>query len=300
MQKRMIKHLITLVLGVYFLLFLHPYRERKIKPTHATTPPTWVSVHPSGRLGNQLFIAASSHGIAKRRKSKLCIHFKDWVDKEIFKSVVWLVRECPDGVVFESLGENHKYAAHVSELESLYPTRSVMLNGYLQSHLYWRNYTIPFRLRHANWARVWIRQRKIKVGIHARRGDYLSSPDHMGKTPPPEYYATALALSNTSAENVLICSDSTDWVRRQPLFSGMHVSQGFSAGEDMALLSECEVLITSVGTFGWWAGYFKPRGTVFYYLKPDEDFQTGRVVPGDYFPANWVAIDDKSIRVSKH
>ena len=293
-MKSMIKHLITLMCIVYCLLVLHPRRERKIKllkPTNEITPPTWVSAHPYGRLGNQLFIAASSHGIAKRRKSKLCINFEDWADKEILKTVIWPVRECPNGVNFETIGENQKYAAHVSDLEYLHLTKSVMLDGYLQSHLYWKNFTLPFRLKNTDWARAWIQQRNIKVGIHIRRGDYLTSPDHLGKTPPLWYYAEALSRINAAASSVLICSDEPDWVEDQHLFRGMHVSRGFSAGQDMAILSQCDDLIISTGTFGWWAGFFKIEGRVFYYSKPDEDDANGRFVHSDYYPSNWIALD---------
>jgi len=293
-MKSMIKRQVTLMCIVYFLLVLHPRRERKLKllkPTNEISPPTWVSAHPYGRLGNQLFIAASSHGIAKRRKSKLCIRFEDWADEQIFKTVIWPVRECPNGIKFETIGENQKYAAHVSDLESSHLTKSVMLNGYLQSHLYWKNLTLPFRLKDTNWAQAWIQQRKIKVGIHIRRGDYLTSPDHIGKTPPLRYYADALSRINPAASSVLICSDDPDWAESQPLFRGMHVSRGFSAGQDMAILSQCDDLIISTGTFGWWAGFFKTEGRVFYYSKPDEDDANGRFVHSDYYPSSWIALN---------
>ena len=257
--------------------------------------PAWVTANPYGRLGNQLFIAASSHGIAKQRGARWCVDFKHWANEEIFKTVIWAVPKCPEGIVFETLSENQKYAAYVPELITRLAGKNILLTGYLQSFMYWKNTSLPFRLKDAKWAREWINQRNIQVGIHVRRGDYLTSPDHIGKTPPLQFYANALAIINPSAASVLVCSDDPGWVEKQPLFHGMHVSRGFSAGQDMALLSECTDLIISAGTFGWWAGYFKEKGRVFYYSKPDNDAANGRFVYKDHFPFNWIALDASDI-----
>ena len=250
----------------------------------------WVSARPVGRLGNQLFIAAAASGIAKRRGARVCVRFDEWADKEIFRSVIWLVRQCGRRVRFEHTGENGRFGRYLPEVVDSHPNESIMLDGNFQSFRYWNNSAPPFRLRASQWARAWIRQRGIRVGVHVRRGDYLTSAEHIGKTPPLSYYASALARVNATAESVLVCTDDPDWVEQQPLFRGAHVSRGFSPGQDMALLSECDDLVLSTGTFGWWAGYFKQnRGTVHFYFKSDHHVAQGRFVFSDHFPANWVA-----------
>ena len=252
----------------------------------------WVSARPLGRLGNQLFIAASASGIAKRRGATVCLRFDEWAEKAIFEAVVWPVRRCPDSwPQFEHTGEDGKYGKYLPEVVSAHPNRSIMLDGNLQSYRYWSGEALPFRLRASRWARAWIQQRGIRVGIHVRRGDYLTSEAHTGKMPPLSYYAKALARV-ANATVLLVCSDDPDWVEQQPVFRGAHVARGFSPGRDMALLSECDDLILSTGTFGWWAGYFKRTpGSVYYHFKPDSHAARGWFVYGDHFPAGWIAVD---------
>ena len=45
---------------------------------------------------------------------------------------------------------------------------------------------------------------------------------------------------------------------------GIYLSPLKSPAEDMALFSNYDHLITSIGTFSWWAGFYN-RGTVIYY-----------------------------------
>jgi hypothetical protein len=50
----------------------------------------------------------------------------------------------------------------------------------------------------------------------------------------------------------------------------------------------------SVGTFGWWAGYFltgtNKKSRVVYYAKADKDWDKGWFVPEDHFPPSWIAM----------
>jgi galactoside 2-L-fucosyltransferase 1/2 len=266
----------------------------------SAAPPLWVSASPAGRLGNQLFTAAVVHGIAARRGALVCLDFAEWADKEIFRAVVWPVRQCPAGARLEDVNDGGMYARYVPEkVVDVCPNRSIKVGGCLQSFRYWSGVVEPpFRLKASRWARQWIQERKIRIGIHARRGDYLTSLGHMGKTPPISYYAAALArLNATSGAVVLVCSDDPDWVETQLLFRGMHVSRGLTPGQDMALLAECDHVIVSAGTFGWWAAYLKHHrpaeggGKVFYYVNPDNDAATGVFVYGDHFPPAWVPIE---------
>ena len=61
-------------------------------------------------------------------------------------------------------------------------------------------------------------------------------------------------------------------------------------------MSSCDGVIQSVGTFGWWAGYFSFQGggEVIYYKN---NFNLKRVkemrevaVEEDYFPPDWIGI----------
>ena len=61
----------------------------------------------------------------------------------------------------------------------------------------------------------------------------------------------------------------------------------------MATLAKCNHVIMSVGTFGWWAGYFS-GGDVIYFTPP---FEAGsRLDKGyseeDFFPPKWIGMTD--------
>ena len=256
--------------------------------------PVWVGAELAGRLGNQLFIAAASHGIARRRGAEWCIQGGDWAEHVVFTDEP-PPAPCPSTGA-ASLDEGGRYAAYVPELETAHPGRSVTLRGYLQSHRYFANATAPFRLRSMDRARAWVQQRGITVGVHVRRGDYLTDANHVGKTPPLDYYARALRLLGVVVDDpstLLVCSDDPDWVDQQPLFRGAHVSRGRSPGDDMALLAACPGgLVIGAGTFGWWAAFFSKARVVYYLNADDADVAGGRMVPADHFPEGWVALGD--------
>jgi hypothetical protein len=186
--------------------------------------------------------------------------------------------------------EQQRYAAFVPEMLSLYPNQSVEVGTYLQSFKYWTS--LPFRLPDTEWARLFLHHHNITVGVHIRRGDYLLDANHVGKTPPVEYYALALATANATMQNTLLFTDDAAWVRTEPIFQGMLVSRGRTPGQDLALLSECSILIMSVGTFGWWAhllGSSSPK-VIYYYARPHNDWHQGWLVPQDHFPPSFVGL----------
>ena len=61
----------------------------------------------------------------------------------------------------------------------------------------------------------------------------------------------------------------------------------------MAVLSSCNHVITSTGTFSWWIGYFS-KGIVLYYKSfPRKGFwliNTQFEGMGDYFLPRWIGL----------
>ena len=58
----------------------------------------------------------------------------------------------------------------------------------------------------------------------------------------------------------LVFSDNILWCRRQSLFAtdDVHIMKGHSTvTQDLAMMSACNGVILSMGTFGWWAGHFR-------------------------------------------
>ncbi|XP_055998800.1 galactoside alpha-(1,2)-fucosyltransferase 2-like isoform X3 [Ostrea edulis] len=111
----------------------------------------------------------------------------------------------------------------------------------------------------------------VVVGIHSRRGDYLSKPamDYGYITPNETYYLNAMRYFRekfpTKRIFFIAASNDIDWLRqklnKEENVFFLQENQPFM---DMAILALCDHVIMSSGTFGWWAGWMT-KGIVVYY-----------------------------------
>ena len=185
-----------------------------------------MSVHLLGRLGNQLFQAASSFGIAVSRGAQWCL--TDLEDSALQKSVNFLVQPVScDSEDFRMADEHGKFSEFQEWM--MRGPESVRVATHLQSYRYFAASGLPFELRTAAFGRRWVAERGVGLGIHVRRTDQLTE-DHGGKDPGVGYFEAALRLlrSRTGAAlpAAVVCTDDVPWVRAQAVFDGMHVRNG--------------------------------------------------------------------------
>jgi hypothetical protein len=284
-----------------------PVRPRKllshdIVPITQPNPLLWVSAKLDGRLGNQLFIAAASHGIAQHRGARWCIESLESLEN----AVKWLEmpEPCPgDSLQFIQLNELGTYAAFVPSMFTGANQSNVSIGYYLQSYKYFAESGIPFQLNAQQWGNNWTSQRGINVGIHVRRGDYLTDGYHEGLTPPVEYYRAAIlhlqALVNGSEPLAFfVSSDDIPWIRSQDIFNGMtFTDERHTPDQDMAILSACTHMILSAGTFSWWAAFLSNQdGHKIFYSGPNREWDSSRGVQADHYPPNWIGIDHAKVQ----
>lgn len=114
------------------------------------------------------------------------------------------------------------------------------------------------------------------VGIHVRRGDYVTHPAYKDIC-TIEYYQHAIELINTrlSCPSFYIFSNDIDWCRSniEPLLNGYNVqyvdwNKGNESYVDMQLMSQCKNLIIANSSFSWWAAYLNPRNP--FVIAPDK------------------------------
>ena len=255
-----------------------------------TTGMPFVAVYLTGRLGNQLFQAASSFGIAQARGAEWCI---PWLEGSVLQSSVSFTThprtDCvPEGVhVADEAGD---FMRMQEWMLHEHPGESIRVGVYLQSFLYFANVSsLPYQLKSRAWANEWVRTHNVTTGIHVLRTDML---ENLGNDPTIAYYKEALArmranIGPLSAENIVVCTDDLAWVHSNEVFNGMKV-QATTDYEDMAVLAACQHLIISIGTFGWWAAYLRESpGHTYYYAEPL------RKTPPSYaefFPVSWTPI----------
>ena len=271
------------------------YAEPTPTPTPETQPTSFVSVALLGRLGNQLFQAASSYGIAGSRGSRWCI--QDLENSILSSAVVFRVEpeRCPSDVHFEGMGEGVRFHHFHAQFKTDMPGENVHVGDYLQSYKYFSHTELPFLLKDGYWASAWVKERGIKVGVHVRRGDYAVN-DLIGAVPGPSFYAKAFGLiPSFNPAEVVVCSDDPAWVRSQPIFGGgMLITEGHTAGQDLAILAACRYVVVSIGTFGWWGGFLAHHDRQSTVIYDSEPYKAGRVdaddVKEDFFPPSWIGV----------
>lgn len=252
----------------------------------------FVAVYLTGGMGNQLFQAASSLGIAHERGAEWCIPY---LEGSILQQNV-LFRTSPRT---DCVPENVHMADEAGDFLRFqewmlhdHPGESVRVGVYLQSFRYFAHLsTLPFELKKQEWANDWVHSNNITTGIHVRRTDML---ENLGNDPTIAYFIEALSqlrdeIGPIQGRNFVVCTDDPEWVYTHGnVFGGMHLRTETDSSEDLAILAACQHLIISIGTFGWWAAYLRASpGYTYYYAKPL------RLPPfsyTDFFPDSWIPI----------
>ena len=149
-----------------------------------------------------------------------------------------------------------------------------------------------------------------RVGVHIRVGDLVDRRKlAFGYTVPGRsYFQRAIAFfvrhygkNGTNVVQFVVTTDDLDWtqthlrldqiVTRYGLSATLVYSTSIDAGFDLALLSACDDIIMSTGTYGWWAGWLAAGKTVYYRRWPrrgsplDAAFRRR-----DFFPPRWIAL----------
>ncbi|ELU15309.1 hypothetical protein CAPTEDRAFT_57463, partial [Capitella teleta] len=113
------------------------------------------------------------------------------------------------------------------------------------------------------------------------------------------YFHRAMQYFKEKYTNVsfIVSTDDPEWVKTELLSRQNigHVSLLNTTGEndadfvDLAILSLCDHVITSTGTYGWWAGWLSAGETVYYANWPRNGSKLDRKVKvEDFFPREWI------------
>jgi hypothetical protein len=271
---------------------------------------TWVATEIGGQMGNQMFMMASSYGIAHSRKAKWCI--TNLHESKYLKNFKWRTQPvaCPGmslkifnltgdsnfwiiSTVFSAANEGVGFARYTPSIVNS-KSKDIFVGLFLQSYKYFKESGLPFVLKTQRSAQEWVHVNKVDVGIHVRRGDKHTDTGNV--VTPLKYFFMAVKkmqdLHGTSLSFV-VCTDDPAWVREQPPFQGMSVLSTSNPAFDMAVLAACQHHIMSIGTYGWW-GTFLGDGPNSTNIYPVLQF-TVPLIRGfshiDYFPPNWIPID---------
>ncbi|XP_073512106.1 galactoside alpha-(1,2)-fucosyltransferase 2-like [Phyllobates terribilis] len=140
----------------------------------------------------------------------------------------------------------------------------------------------------------------IFVGIHVRRGDYLTIMPNVwkGVVADKQYLQTAMDYFRKKYQNPLfiVASNGMDWCKENinTTLGDVHFSgdgEESSPIHDFALLVHCNHTIMTIGTFGYWAGYLSRGETIYLsnFTLPDSEFLNIFKYEAAFLP-NWIGI----------
>src|SRR6218665_2282861 len=276
------------------------------------------SIKDGRRLGNELFSLAAILFVAEIINGNPVIenslHLR--ID-DIFQLNLQRVSNlCPCYTIGEK--KHLSYDVNTEKLTVSDPqigNKTVLVKGYRQSWKY--TLAIERQLRRhlvfrveihrfaesflqQNIPRGWKRVGFTRVGVHIRRTDNLKSRAlEYGYTVPNETYfikAMEYFTDRYSRVQFLVASDDFTWTRQHIVSkcsSLKRINITFScnntAGQDLAILSMCDHVIMSTGTFGWWAAWLAKGTTIYYRDWPLVGSPlAGEFNQRDFFPPSWI------------
>lgn len=246
-----------------------------------------IVTHSPG-IGNQLFELASLIGIARKNEMNLIVPkgisvlTKHFNLEETRKHPILGEHNTTldDFGKFESFSKrsNREYDNRTESLHEL--NCNLKLDGYYHSFKYFEFMEDSIRKEFTFKKEV---QDKVdafiaknvpkegsytKIGIHIRRGDFLREDAQAfgDGVATPEYIAHAIKYFEDKFKNIwfIVAGNGQDWAKENVHAKHVTFSENLSAMEDMALLSKCDHMIATSGTFSWWAAWFANGISVYY------------------------------------
>ena len=287
------------------------------KVSNATT---WLVAEVTrGRLGNNMFQYGSAYGVFRQNQAsnhdlQFCVADKK---RPKFRYLTKYYRGpfapmCSPRVNVTEAMEETGYGTYTNfsiNNKSKPPGSATAIREYLISYRYFDNIKTEmehmYQLKNPALKRQrdgFIRQQNPRnttlVGIHIRRTDIARDASY--RSPPMGYYQQAMQYFRNKYDNVrfIIASDDKQWCAQQSIFADKNASVVIIPGDspppvEMAILSRCQHMILSIGTFGWWAAYLG-GGEVIYWnqvFNMDHPKHKGLLKLDDYYPSNWIGID---------
>lgn len=276
---------------------------------------TYIMPQLNGGIGNVMFSYAALTGIARQNKLRPVFPHDHYLRKMFFISA----GEYPVKGLRLWIKYSEKASGHYdNKTKSLVFPHADMIEmvGYFQSWKYFaliekdirQEFTFrpQYRLASEFYLSEALKQIYGKmvnksditvIGVHVRRGDMLDPPNvDLGyKVAPVSYLRRAMHYFESVFEGhkllFLVRSDDQQWVQlyfprpKSPFI----ISDSKSNIMDLAILTLCDHIIMTVGTFGWWAGYLS-GGQVIYYANfaRNNSYINGQINPKDHFIPKWI------------
>lgn len=257
-----------------------------------------------GRLGNQMFQYASALGIAYRKKGKVCVYTHEQPN-ELIKTFKGTFNQCNESDYrYKTVPEKGYGIYNIDRflVDGSIEIKTDLDQGFLQSWKYFEPVkdTVRklFKFKQSIMTKVKkymekLRSKNVKViGIHVRRGDHIS----LGylKFPPLSYFRHAKEYFKKKYKykkvKFIVATNDKKWVTNHLVDEDTQlISHSKTSAEDMAILSLCDGVIMTIGTFGWWGAWLSNKSAVYYEkeFKLNHPINKGKINKDDYYLPTW-------------
>ena len=285
----------------------------------------------TGRLGNQMYILASTYALARDNSMTPMVLDYNYLMTCFPELNIAMSSGSHPEKYWPRLDDGGNGQTYKKELHDMFSKNtSIFLSGYLQSWRYFHHRESELRSQfifnkniqkdvdiflHAAaqiWRNLTINKNKDNstgdgisqsviphfIGIHVRRGDFLEEPyaTHGYTVPGTLYFTRAVQHMADLFKNVVfvVASDDMLWSKAN-IAPDRHIvvfSSFTKANQDMCLLASCNHTIMSTGTYSWWGAWLAGGHTVYPKGFPRPGSQLMRqFTKEDFYLPGWVELN---------
>ncbi|KAK3611851.1 hypothetical protein CHS0354_040524 [Potamilus streckersoni] len=269
--------------------------SKVLKETH------FMTISGNGRLGNTMFQFAALLSCAKR------LNYTAFIRPDHLISQYYLISGTSSvSLINVEIAGEKAFGKYDNELESLNTSKNWSLGGYYQSWKYFYkdedlirssfNFKPDIYEKARQFVDSYRQGNRTIVGIHVRRGDMsTSSADASGYSAAPiTYIKKSMNYFKERYSNALfiVVSDEIPWCKENlKEDNGIAFISFNNPGTDMAVLSLCDHVIVTSGTFGWWGAWLAGGDVVYFKGFPKPGSQLDRYISReDYYPPHWIGL----------
>lgn len=272
-------------------------------------------------IGNAIFQFASAFGIALHHNMTLVI-----TENELFNKIFDIndknIQKHKNRDICDRMPiitENFGCCAYDSKFRNLNSSHDYRLGHYLHSWKYFHGYeeklrkVLVFKRHLLTYSENVIKNLLLKhgfrsksdaitVGIHVRRGDMVQKFKRGYNVASKNYFTNAVSYMYSKFNKTIlfiIASNDKEWTSKNIISNKDLKGYKFELltnnkpEVDFTILSNCDHVITSVGTFGWWMGWLA-NGLTLYYKWParPNTFVGSQYNKNftDFFYTDWIGI----------
>jgi Glycosyl transferase family 11 len=272
-----------------------------------------VFVSLYGGLGNQLFQYSAARALAHRHCAELVCNL-DWFrdDNNFIENTRWGYALAPFELPVVTQFNLSAIPPFFEEKDFTYQADfvnvqvPVWLNGYFQSYKYFEIYAellreeigTARRMDSSNQSLLEHIKNSNSVGLHVRRGDYLSNKNaaKVHGICSLEYYKMAIAhLVNQIGElgEVFVFTDDPGWVKSSfdigMSYILIHHNPTDSAHFDLWLMGACKHFITANSSLSWWGAWLGDKAQRVT-IAPKQWFIAPSINTQDLIPPHWICL----------